>query len=167
MVIPILRALNAAMAPRPAMKGWTFAIGNDEASKPAERRLHWEFGKGGTPKGGYQADRRAKTILIRQVPLTVVLRVRRPAIATSQPGLTDADYLAAEQAMREVYIALDTLASGDWEADGEDWTETGAEPGQSVITVKLPLTIAVKVQHDPYRLAPVETNEVEGALDAP
>jgi len=166
-VIPVLRALNAAMAPRPAMKGWTFAIGNDEASKPAERRLHWEFGKGGTPKGGYQADRRAKTILIRQVPLIAVIRVRRAATATSQPGITDADYLAAEQVHREIFIALDTLCSGDWEAEGEDWSETGAEPGQSVITVKQPLTIAIKVQHDAYRLIPVETNEVEGALVVP
>ena len=164
MVIPILRRLNAAMALRPVMKGWTFGIGNAEASKPAERRLHWEFGKGDAPRGGYQADRVAKTIVIRQVPLTAVIRVRRAATATSQPGLTDADYLAAEQALREIYIALDTLASGDWEADGEDWTETGAAPGESVITVRLPLVLRVKVQHDAYKLATVEDTTPEGEL---
>ncbi len=167
MVIFILRNLNAAMALRPAMKGWTFAIGNAEGSKPAERRLHWEFAKGDAPRGGYQADRVAKTIVIRQVPLIAVIRVRRAAQATSQPGLTDADYLAAEQALREIYIALDTICSGDWESEGEDWTGTSAEAGDSVITVRLPLTIRVKVQHDAYKLAPVETNEVEGALDTP
>mgnify|MGYP007024626259 FL=1 len=90
-----------------------------------------------------------------------MIRVRRAATATSQPGLTDADYLAAEQALREVFIALDQLCSGDWEAEGEDWTETGAAPGESVITVRLPLTIRVKVQHDPYKLVPVETTEAE------
>lgn len=161
MVVPILRKLNAAMALRPALQGWTFAIGNNEASKPAERRLHWEFGKGDAPRGGYQADRVAKTIVIRQVPLTAVIRVRRAATATSQPGLTDADYLNAEQVLREVFIALDSLCSGDWEADGEDWTETGAAPGESVISVRLPLTIRVKVQHDAYKLVPVETTEAE------
>ena len=161
MVVPILRRLNAAMALRPVMKGWNFAIGNAEASRPAERRLHWEFGRGDAPRGGYQADRAAKTIVFRQVPLTAVIRVRRAATATSQPGLTDADYLAAEQALREVFIALDQLCSGDWEAEGEDWTETGAAPGESVITVRLPLTIRVKVQHDPYKLVPVETTEAE------
>lgn len=161
MVVPILRHLNAAMALRPVMQGWTFGIGNAEASKPAERRLHWEFGKGDPPRGGYQADRIAKTIAIRQVPLVAVLRVRRPAQATSQPGMTDVDYLAAEQALREVFIALDTLASGDWEAEGEDWTTTGAEAGASVITVRLPLTIRVKVQHDPYKLTTVDTTEAE------
>lgn len=164
MVVPILRKLNAAMALRPALQGWTFAIGNNEASKPAERRLHWEFGKGDAPRGGYEADRAAKTILIRQVPLVVVIRVRRAATATSSPGLTDADYLNAEQALREVFIALDKLCSGDWEADGEDWTETGAAPGESVITVRLPLTIRVKVQHDPYKLATVEDTTPEGEL---
>ena len=161
MVVPILRRLNNAMAPRPALQGWTFGIGNNEASKPAERRLHWEFGKGDAPRGGYQADRVAKTIVIRQVPLTAVIRVRRAATATSQPGLTDADYLNAEQVLREVFIALDKICSGDWEADGEDWTETGAAPGESVITVRLPLTIRVKVQHDAYKLVPVETTEAE------
>ena len=164
MVIPILRRLNAAMALRPAMKGWTFGIGNAEASKPAERRLHWEFGRADAPRGGYQADRMAKTIVIRQVPLTAVIRVRRAATATSQPGMTDADYLNAEQVLREIYIALDTLCSGDWEADGEDWTETGAAPGESVITVRLPLVLRVKVQHDAYKLATVEDTTPEGEL---
>ena len=164
MVIPILRRLNSFMATRPALQGWTFAIGNAEASKPAERRIHWEFGRADAPRGGYQADRVAKTIVIRQVPLTAVIRVRRPAQATSQPGLTDADYLNAEQVLREVFIALDKICSGDWEADGEDWTETGAAPGESVITIRQPLTIRVKVQHDRYALAPVETTTPEGDL---
>lgn len=164
MVVPILRRLNNAMAARPALAGWTFAIGNAEASRPAERRLHWEFGKGDAPRGGYQADRVAKTIVIRQVPLTAVIRVRRAATATSQPGLTDADYLAAEQVLREVFVALDKICSGDWEADGEDWTETGAAPGESVITVRLPLVLRVKVQHDAYKLATVEDTTPEGEL---
>lgn len=164
MVIPILRRLNAFMAARPALQGWTFGIGNAEGSKPAERRLHWEFGKADSPRGGYQADRQAKTIIFRQVPLTAVIRVRRPAQATSQPGMTDADYLAAEQALREIFIALDTLSSGDWEAEGEDWSETSSAPGESVITIRQPLTIRVKVQHDRYTLAQVETTTPEGDL---
>jgi len=164
MVVPILRRLNAAMALRPAMKGWTFGIGNAEASKPAERRLHWEFGRADAPRGGYQADRMAKTIIFRQVPLIAVIRGRRAATASSQPGLSDADYQAVEQVLREIFIALDTLCSGDWEAEGEDWTETGAAPGESVITLRQPLTIRVKVQHDPYKVATIETATPEGDL---
>ena len=159
MVVPILRRLNAAMALRPALQGWTFAIGNAEASKPAERRLHWEFGKADAPRGGYQADRRAKTIIIRQVPLTAVIRVRRPAGPTGAPGLTDADYLAAEMAHRELFIALDAECSGDWAAEGEDWTETGSTPGESCIVLRQPLTIAVKTQQDDYATARVESQE--------
>ena len=165
-LVPVLRRINARLAERlvaaGSAPGFATEIGNAASTKPGHPRLTWIWGRGQID-GGVQIDSAAKVVAIRNPQVTARIQTK----LQGSPGVSDRDYEQAEEILRQLFVTLDEILPGDYEATMEDWSKTQDGPAGGGVVVDLVLRISVKVLDDPwtYTTQPPTPEPAGGELD--
>ena len=159
-VLPVLRLISAEMQQRVPGLRVDYSIAG-AASKQGAPALLWELQGGPITCGGFPVgDPKSRTLAIRSVAAVAELRAR-----DTTGGTTDRDLEAAEEMLRHLVCSLDKIAPADYKLS-EDWRANlgqGAS-GAACATVRVSVTLAIKLQADPWGSVPVDATSTTGEL---